>query len=77
MVLFLIFVTVAAIVVAIPSIRNCIVPRRFSHSRIARGGFSIATGRAVQSSVAGPVKQFLIVVLPDGTVITPRVAGQV
>ena len=32
--------------------------------------------RVEQSSVAGPMKQFLVVVLPDGTIVTPRVADR-
>jgi hypothetical protein len=77
MALILLSVIVAAIVVTSPSIRNCIVSGGWTRSGIAREDFSVARVRAKQSIVAGPMKQFLVVVLPDGTIVTPRVAGQV
>jgi hypothetical protein len=65
-VFILLSVTLAGIVVAIPRVRH----------RIWFGGdlFS-ARERTEQSRFAGPVKPFLVVVLPDGTIVTPRVAG--
>jgi hypothetical protein len=33
--------------------------------------------RPEQSATSVPLKPFLVVVLPDGTIVTPRVAGQV
>jgi hypothetical protein len=77
MVLFLLSVVVATIVVAIPRIRNRIASGAWTRSGIVRGDFSIARECAQQSMVAGPTNQFLVVVLPDGTIVTPRVAGQV
>jgi hypothetical protein len=77
MIFFLLSVIVAAILVTSPSIRNCIVSGGWTRSGIAREDFSIARGRTEQSRFAGPVKPFLVVVLPDGTIVTPTVAGQV
>jgi hypothetical protein len=76
MVFSLLSVVAAAILVAIPSVRNCIVSGGFTRSRTARGDFSIARERAGRSRIAGPVKQFLVVVLPDGTIVNPRVADR-
>jgi hypothetical protein len=67
----------AAIVVAIPKVRHRIAFGGLTRSEISRENLSIARVRGEQSSVASPVKQFLVVVLPDGTIVTPRVAGQV
>jgi hypothetical protein len=72
MVFLLLFVIVIATAVAISIFRlNISVGSGVGRedSRIAR--------RAGQSSVAGPVKQFLVVVLPDGTIVTQSVGGQV
>jgi hypothetical protein len=78
MVLFVLSVIVAAIVaiVAIPRIRHHIPFGGFTRFGIARGDFSIARDRSEKSRIAGPMKQFLVVVLPDGKIITPRVADQ-
>jgi hypothetical protein len=32
--------------------------------------------RSEQSTPPSPVKQFLVVVLPDGAIVTPKVEGQ-
>jgi hypothetical protein len=77
MVLFLLSLIVAAILIAIQRIRNRIVIEGITPSGIARRDFSITTERAERSRAAGPPKKFLVVVLPDGTIVTPRVAGQV
>jgi hypothetical protein len=68
MLFFLLSVTVAAIVVAIPQVRH----------RIWFGGDLSSTGeRSEKSRITSPVKPFLVVMLPDGTIVTPRVAGKV
>ena len=68
MILFLLSVIVAAIVVSIPRARH----------RIWFGGdLSSTEERSEQSRITSPVKQFLVVVLPDGTIVMPTVAGQV
>ena len=72
----LLFVTLAAIIVAVSKIRHRDSLRSFSGAEIAGGDSSVARARREQFAVAGPMKQ-LIVVLPDGTIVTPRVAGQV
>jgi hypothetical protein len=77
MVLFLLSVIVAGILVAIPSIRNCIVSGGIIRFWITRGDSSVASESAEQSRIAGPTNKFLVVVLPDGTIVTPRVAAQV
>jgi hypothetical protein len=68
MVLILLSIIVAAIVVAIPRVRH----------RIWLGGDLSSTGeRSEQSHITSQVKPFLVIVLPDGTIVTPRGAGQV
>ena len=76
MFLILISAIFAAIVVAISIIRYHMSFGSFTRSGIAREDFSIAGERAEQSRITDPVKQFLVVVLPDGRVINPRVADQ-
>jgi hypothetical protein len=76
MALILLFVTVAAIMVAVSKIRHRDSFRSFSGTEIVGGDSSVARARSEQFAVAGPMKQ-LIVVLPDGTIVTPRLAGQV
>jgi hypothetical protein len=73
MALILLFVTV--IVVAVSKIRHRDSFRSFSGAEIVGGDSLVARARNEQSAVAGPMKQ-LIVVLPDGTIVTPRVAGR-
>jgi hypothetical protein len=73
MILILLSLIVAVIVVAISVFRHHIVVGCLNRSEIGRGDFSIAQERAKQSSVAGP---FLVIVLPDGKIITPRAAEQ-
>ena len=68
MVLILLYLIVAVILVAIPRVRH----------RIWFGGdLSSAGERSEQLRITSPVKPFLVVVLPDGTIVTPTVAGQV
>lgn len=76
MVLFLLSLIVATILVAIPRIRNHIAFGSITGSGIVKNGFSIAKERVEQSRIAGPVKRFLVVVLPDGKVVNPRLAEQ-
>jgi hypothetical protein len=66
--LILLFVIAATIVVAIPGVLH----------RIRFGGDLSSTERFEQSRITNPMKPpFLVVVMPDGTIVTPRVAGQV
>jgi hypothetical protein len=76
MVLILLSLIVAAIAVAISIFRHHIAFGSLIRPEIARGDFSIARERTEQSRVASPLKQFLVVVLPDGKVVTPRVADR-
>jgi hypothetical protein len=75
MIFLLLSVVLAAIVVAIPKVRHRIAFTGFSRFGIPRGDFSITRERSEQSTTPSPVKQFLIVMLPDGTIVTPRVPG--
>ena len=68
MVFLLFAVVLAAIAVAIPRVR---------HRIWFREDFSIAKERVEESRIADPMKKFLIVMLPDGTIVMPRVAAQV
>jgi hypothetical protein len=77
MALILISVIVAAILFANPKIRNRIVSEGWTRSGIVREDLSIARECAEQSATPSPLKQFLVVVLPDGTIVTPRLAGPV
>ncbi len=65
MVLALLFITLAAIVVAISMMR-----RRISFGSLIRSG--IAREGAEHSRIAGPTRQFLVVVLLDGKIVYPR-----
>jgi hypothetical protein len=76
MVLFLLSVIVAALLFALPIVRRRISFGGFTRSGIARGDFSIARDRSEKSRIAGPMKQFLVVVLPDGKVVNPMVADR-
>jgi len=76
MVLFLLSVIVAAIVVAISMIRNRISFGSLIRSGIGKEDYSITGASAEQSATPSPLKPFLVVVLPDGTIVTPRVADQ-
>jgi hypothetical protein len=77
MVLIFLSVMVAAILVAISRIRNRMGFGGFTRSGITKEDFSIEDESAEQPAASSPVKPFLVVVLPDGTIVTPRVAGEV
>jgi hypothetical protein len=70
-------VIVAAIVIASSIIRGRDSFGSSIRSEIVRGKFPAARERREQSATLSPSKPFLIVVLPDGTTVTQRVAGQV
>jgi hypothetical protein len=76
MVLTLLLVTLAAIVIAIPIIRRHISFGSFTRSGITREDISTAREAAEHSRIFRPMRQFLVVVLPDGKVVNPRVANQ-
>jgi hypothetical protein len=73
MVLILLSIIVAAIAVAILMIHSSF--GSLSGSVIAKE--SIVREGAGLPAIAGPTKQFLVVVLPDGRIIAERVAGKV
>jgi hypothetical protein len=75
MVLILLSVTVAGIVVAISIKRNRISVGSLSRSGIAKEDFSTSGESTGQSAAPCSLKPFLVVVLPDGTIVTLRVAG--
>jgi CBS domain containing-hemolysin-like protein len=68
MVLILLSIIFAAIAIAISQVR---------HRIWFEGDLSSTGERSEQSRVTSPVKPFLVVVLPDGTIVTSTVAGQV
>jgi hypothetical protein len=67
---FLLALIIVAIAVAISIFRHNIS----LGSGIGREDSCIASERAGQSRISGSMKKFLVVVLPDGTIVTPRVA---
>lgn len=73
MVLILFSVVLAATAVAISIIHSSF--GSLSDSGIAKE--SIVREDAEQKAIAGQARQFLVVVLPDGKVVTPRVAERV
>ena len=75
MFLILLFAIVAAIMVVVSRIRNHASFGSLTSAEIVSGDSSVARARSEQFAVVGPMKQ-LIVVLPDGTIVTPRLAGQ-
>jgi hypothetical protein len=76
MICLLLSVILAAILIANPRIRSRIAPGAWTRSGIAGGDFSIARERFDQSRMTSPVKPILVVVLPDGTIVTPTAAGR-
>jgi len=70
MVLVLLSVFLSAIVIAIAAIRHHLLSGSLTRVGIAREEFSVASQLLRQSRVAGPMKQFLVVVLPDGKIVT-------
>ena len=77
MALILLSVIVAAILVAIPKIRNRIASEGCTRSGVVRKDSSITKEHVEQSRIAGSMKKFFVVVLPDGTIVNPRVADRV
>jgi hypothetical protein len=77
MALILLSLIVAAtmIVVAISMMRHGISSDSSIRAGIVKE-FSISGESAGLSVPPGPLKPFLVVVLPDGTIVTPKVAGQ-
>jgi hypothetical protein len=76
MVLILLSIIFTAVVVVIPRLRHRIALGEVTRSEIVKDDFSIARNCAQQSRVAGRVKRFLVVVLPDGKVVNPLVADR-
>jgi hypothetical protein len=76
MLLILLSVIVTVTIVAVSMIRHRDSFQSFSGAEIVGGDSSVARARSEQFAVAGPMKQ-LIVVLPDGTIVTPRAMGRV
>ena len=71
MFLILLSIVPAAIVIAISIIRSHVSFGSFTRTGIDKEDIAIAKGRAEQSRTASPMKQFLVVVLPDGKVVNP------
>jgi hypothetical protein len=76
LILLSLIVTVTMIVVAISLVRHGISSGSLTRSEITKED-SITGDGTKQSATPGPLKPFFVVVLPDGTIVTPRVAGQV
>jgi len=76
MVLILLSVSIAGIVVAISMMRHRISFGSLMRSEIAKEDVSITGESAEDSATPSPLKPFLVVMLPDGTIFMPRVAGQ-
>jgi hypothetical protein len=75
---FLLFSLVgAAIAVAILLFRQNLSAGSLIRSGITKGDFPIAREGAARSSVAGSLQQFLVVVLPDGKIVTPNATDRV
>jgi hypothetical protein len=72
MILILISLIIAAIGIAILTIRYRISVESLARSGIARDDITTAGERGEQSWDSDPTKQFLVVVLPDGKVVTTR-----
>src|SRR4029077_1114412 len=75
MIFILLSVVVVAIVVATAFGPHHVSFGSFTRDWIAKESIAIARERAEQSRIAGPMKQFLIVVLPDGRVVNPLIQG--
>jgi hypothetical protein len=76
MVLILLSIIFAATAVAIPRIRHRIAFLSLTLSGGAREDSALPKERTEQSTFAGPMRQFLIVVLPDGKMVNPMVADR-
>ena len=70
-------VAVTMIAISISMMRQRISSGTLIRAGIAKEYFSVAGERVKQSVTPGPLKPFLVVVLPDGTIVTSRAAGQV
>lgn len=71
MILILLPAIFAAIVVAISMIRHPISFGRFTRVGVAAEDVAVRKERVERLRIAGPIKQFLVVVLPDGKVVNP------
>jgi hypothetical protein len=77
MILLLLSVIITAIAVAISIFRHHISVGSLIRSETGRGDFYITQKRADQPRfVAGPMNQLLVVVLPDGKIVTAMVADR-
>jgi hypothetical protein len=76
LILLSVIVAVTMIVVAISMMRHRISSGSLIRSRIAKHGLFIKGERSKQSATLSPSKAFLVVVLPDGTIVAPTVADQ-
>jgi hypothetical protein len=77
LILLSLIVTVTMIVVAISMTRLRSSAGSLNRSGIGKEEFSVKGESAGQSVTPSVLKPFSVVVLPDGTIVTPRVAGQV
>jgi hypothetical protein len=77
LILLSLIVTVTMIVVSISLMRRRISSGSLTRSGIGKEDFSVTGADAEQAVTPGPLQQFLVVVLPDGKIVTPMVAGQV
>ena len=76
MFLILLSLIVVTIVFAIPMMRHRIASSTVMRTGIGKEDFSMKGESAEQSAARNPLKAFLVVVLPDGMIVTARVAGQ-
>jgi hypothetical protein len=74
MFLILLSIILAAIAVAISMVRRLVSRGDLVDSGIAREEIAVAKACAEQFS---PMKRFLVVVLPDGKVVYPRVTDRI
>jgi hypothetical protein len=74
MFLILLSIILAAIAVAISMVRRLVSRGDLADSGIAREEIAVAKACAEQFS---PMKRFLVVVLPDGKVVYPRVTDRI
>jgi hypothetical protein len=70
-------VTVSMFVAAISMLRHMITCDTLIRSRIAKEDFAAQGQSPEQMATLSPLEPFLVVVLPDGTIVAQRVAGQV
>lgn len=76
LILLSLIVIVAMIVVAISMMRHRSSAGRFIRTGTGKDEFFVKGESAGQSVTLNPLKPFLIVVLPDGTTVSTRVAAQ-